>query len=189
MLEPHLGDEMQMDELEATLVELRTYLEPLWKSWKDENKPWWVEDEILSTGMCRFTAAFLHPLLEDITGRSWEIKGGMTAFHVADSGWTGKGKPNSSWSARDGMGGMKTVAGTWEDHYWLTDGTVNVDLTADQFGWEPILVTDVGDDRYLANWKKKSVIGHMDGVRFRAGEWRSDWLALASPPPGAGPGP
>lgn len=126
--------------------------------------------------MCRFAVAFLQPLLKQASGEDWTIKGGMSDFHLDDYGWTKVGRPNSAWGKEDGVGGMLTTAGVWKDHYWLSNGAVLVDITADQFGWDAVLISRADDERYLENWAKKSVIGHMDGVKLRSTNWRRDWL-------------
>jgi len=100
----------------------------------------------------------------------------MSDFHLDDYGWTKVGRPNSAWGKEDGVGGMLTTAGVWKDHYWLSNGAVLVDITADQFGWDAVLISRADDERYLENWAKKSVIGHMDGVKLRSTNWRRDWL-------------
>lgn len=164
-------------DLPTFLTETRAFLEPLWRGFKDERHPGWEERELLSFGMCRFTAAFLRPILEEATDRKWSVIGGLSHFHPADEGWDRtKGKPNSAFDAEDGVGGILTIEGIWLDHYWLTDGATIIDLTADQAGWEPILVTDAKDERYLANWKASFVKAHLKDVSKRSGEWRQQWF-------------
>lgn len=167
---------MDDDDLQGLLAEIREFLEPGWRAFKDERHPGWEERESLSFGMCRFTAAFLRPVLQEATGRKWSVACGMSQFHPSDPGWDRRnGKPASSFASCDGKGGMQTADGGWIDHYWLTDGSMIVDLTADQAGWQPILVTDVKDSRYLANWKPSFVKSHMAEVENRASGWRRQW--------------
>lgn len=50
---------------------------------------------------------------------------------------------------------------SWDGHYWVEgvlDGQrVIVDLTADQYGWDKVIVTDVGDPRYRASYRRSTV--------------------------------
>lgn len=45
-------------------------------------------------------------------------------------------------------GGFKDQNGKWNFHYWLVLDNQIVDLTADQFGESPIIITSIKDHRY-----------------------------------------
>jgi len=159
-----------------TLRMVRNFLEPLWGAWKTSRRSGWENRERVALGMCRFTAAFLKPILDEMTGHKWSVVAGFADFHLLDPGWDKKnGRPATAFAAEDGVGGMIDKNGKWHDHYWLTDGATIIDLTADQFGWEPVIVTPVTDDRYLVNWKPSMVKQHLKDVSQRAAEWREKW--------------
>lgn len=178
--------------IEEFLAEVRPFLEERWCAWKRDRIPD-APACAPSLGMCRFTCAFLLPLMIErfpaadaaaaVDRRrrsvSWRVAAGMSDFHPADDGWlTGRGKPPSSWRNDDGIGGMRTVAGVWRDHYWLvrSDGVL-ADVTADQFGHETIIVSVQDDLRYLENWKPAWAAEHLKEVAGRAADWRRDWQA------------
>lgn len=192
-------------DIHVFLAQVRPFLEDCWLSWKRERfgpdlgrattSAWTT-----SAGMCRFTCAFLLPLMierfpavkvDDGAGRrrrpaQWRVAAGMSDFHPADDGWlTGCGKPASSWRDNDGIGGMRTIDGMWRDHYWLvrSDGVL-ADLTADQFGHEAIVVSRQDDDRYLENWKAAWAAEHLEEVAGRAAEWRRNWQMVEEAVPG-----
>lgn len=136
-----------------TLTTIRAFLEISWEKWKIER----LRDLTvpLSTGMCRFSSIFLHPILEDRTGRSWKMVGGET---------------------RDGdVGGMMDSNGEWQPHYWLTDGNMIVDVTADQFGHDPIILTDYADPRYRANLTSLELRWHIADASITPAAWHRDF--------------
>ncbi|MCS4088662.1 hypothetical protein [Rhizobium sp. BK176] len=51
---------------------------------------------------------------------------------------------------------MLDTSGRWSGHFWI-EGVVDcgasviVDLTADQFGYDPVILADRDDDRYRCN--------------------------------------
>src|SRR3546814_14714712 len=74
---------------------------------------------------------------------------------------------------------MQAFNSTWHDHYWVVDdeGDRLVDITADQFGHDAIIVTDTDDLRYAANYEDWAVADDLDPVRHRV----RPWLERASP--------
>jgi len=171
-----------MDELVSAANELSEFVEPLWREWKEQN-PSLQGGESLSFGMCRFTSAFAGPILNRQFGLRLKPFAGFTNFHPADPGWDKRhGKPASTFKGQDGVGGMLGTDGLWHEHYWLSDGITIVDLTAEQFGWEPVIVAAGEDPRYLANWKPSAVTSHMRDVTLRAKGWQELWLERRNPP-------
>lgn len=159
-------------EIFEALQQIRAFLEPKWRDWRASNESHRGDPGVVSFRMCGFSSLFLREaLMADFPAGAWAVKGGCSSFHPADPGWTGDGER--------GRGGMVDAAGAWHDHYWVTgtciDGPVILDLTADQFGHDPIIVTDKGDSRYLRNWRDSHVRRHMDGVKTRVGVWMSEW--------------
>jgi hypothetical protein len=37
----------------------------------------------------------------------------------------------------------------WEGHAWVVSGDIIIDITADQFGCDPIVITTISDTRYV----------------------------------------
>lgn len=194
-----MTDRDEQLQLRGFLLDLRPFLEERWHDWKHERfgpeLGVQVIDEqempvghTMSWGMCRFTTAFLLPLLarhfplagqEHQPWAGWRAASGTADFLSIDPGWNRKGRPNSTLFARDGRGGMVDVSSIWRDHCWVVrrDGLL-VDLTADQFGHEEVIVCTTDDPRYLENWKKTFVIRQIADVRPRADEWLAAWDAL-----------
>lgn len=116
----------RLAELERLLRAARAFLEPHWKLWWEHaGQPAW--QTTLSAGTCGRTSCFLKDLLPEY-GFAARIAFGSPmececGFHT-DEGWKG--------------------------HCWivLTDPSCIVDLTADQFGEAPILITGVNDPRF-----------------------------------------
>lgn len=138
------------NEIEAQVIAVRAFLEPLWETWKIERNR--DTSAPPSASMCRFTAIFLKPILEENTGRRWKIAGGYE--------WMGDN------------GGMIDPHGVWRSHYWLTDGETIVDITADQFGHHPVIVTDHQDVRYRANFSSAEIRRHVADANLTPAAWR-----------------
>ncbi|MBK0024510.1 hypothetical protein IAE29_24935 [Ochrobactrum sp. S46] len=60
------------------------------------------------------------------------------------SGTPYAGKGSLSGAARGFYTGMQ-----WEGHAWVVSGDIVIDITADQFGCDPIVITTVFDTRYV----------------------------------------
>lgn len=131
-------------ELGAVLTVLRTALEGYWAAWaKEKNRP----EVATGATMCRFTAPFLVRIL----GKKWYVAGGQANFAGDPAGF---------------FDGKK-----WHGHYWVTDGERIVDLTAHQFGAEPIVLTTSADPRYSANYTKGELREAQQHVSIRARKW------------------
>jgi hypothetical protein len=103
---------------------------------------------IACTYWCEHTSTFLRDALASVDPR-WHLVGGFM-------------------SNRDG--------GPSQPHWWLENGQCLVDLTAEQFGWEPVVIAALDDPRYqrhglptrrnlrntLAQWKGQSSRPWMD---------------------------
>lgn len=81
-----------------------------------------------SSGACLYAAFLLQQTLEKFAGCSVEIRGGDGA----------------------GDGGLRGLDGAWHGHYWaeveLQNGSrIVADITADQFGYEPVVVVPIGE--------------------------------------------
>lgn len=59
-------------------------------------------------------------------------------------------------------------------HWWLENGTQIIDLTGDQFGWEPIYHGPI-DQRYL-RVEKLCNTAAVRAVKSVVARWEKDWL-------------
>lgn len=140
-------------QLLAKLQPLREYLGHCWAAWAAEkNKP----ENADGKNMCRFTAAFL----ANVLGKPWRAVGGGCRYNF---------QGNSLLSVGGFFDGTN-----WQAHYWVTDGKRIVDLTANQFGAEPIIITSAKDPRYDANYWPSEVREALTHVRARARQWAAE---------------
>lgn len=105
-------------------------------------------------GMCRFTAAFLQAFLRK-QGLALQVAGG------------------SVWPPQFTSGGFMDAHGEWHPHYWLTDGHWIYDITASQFGAEPVIITPLTDPRYQENFSAQEIREHLVHVRATVKQWQS----------------
>jgi hypothetical protein len=97
--------------------------------------------------MCRFTAAFAVKNL----GWRFDVVGGEPLF------------PGDAAGYFDGA--------QWHGHYWVTDGARIVDLTADQFGADPLVFVRMPDARYATNYTTEELEDSLVHVSARASNW------------------
>lgn len=132
-----------------------------------------------SHGMCRVTALSALPLLKEAfpDGR-WRMVGGHPSILYGQDFPSGTFAPDlqgwdgGMWSERSHL---------WHGHYWVEGMSagerVIVDLTADQFGWSPVVVTYGADERYRANFSEAKIQSMSDDpiieslVRLVPNEW------------------
>jgi hypothetical protein len=132
------------------LVLARNALEGYWSAWAVErNRP----DAASGATMCRFTAAFLVLVL----GWRWRVVGGAPNY---------PGEPTGFFDGK-----------AWHAHYWVTDGERIVDLTANQFGAVPLIVTSADDERYRENYSYEELADALHHVRSRAQQWAEEFAA------------
>lgn len=101
-----------------------------------------VVPEPLSTCMCQHTSLFLLRLL----GKDWRVVGGQ----MSDNHKIGLG----------------------HDHWWLVIDDTILDLTADQFGWSAIIITNTGDRRY-SHEDELSRKSWLRGTRYTVALWEA----------------
>lgn len=143
------------------LTQIRKFLIPHWVAWGNSSEKIVTEK---GEGMCRFTAAFLARVL----GKGWKFDGGYPdVFDPRSLQWV---------YCVDG-GGYKLPSGTWEAHYWATDGKVIVDLTASQFGEQDVVIVPISDARYKSTMTAFLRKESMKDVRYRANQWADLWDA------------
>lgn len=135
---------MTIFELQHQLAMARSALEGYWAAWAIERK---LPDAATGATMCRFTSAFLVLIL----GNEWWVTGGEPYGAGERAGFF------------DGS--------NWHAHYWITDGELIVDLTANQFGAPSIVVTTAEDLRYSENCSDGELSESLLHVQDRANEW------------------
>ncbi|WP_088892892.1 hypothetical protein [Leptolyngbya ohadii] len=137
---------------------VRQFLEPHWlaahQGWSDIPDP-------LSRWMCRYSSIFLATLLREQSQEPWSIVGG---------------RPPRSLNAKvEGEFGILAWDGTWNDHCWVTGRGLIIDLTADQFGHDPIIVTASSDPRYRANLTEDEMAQDFQKLQRRSTQWLAAW--------------
>jgi hypothetical protein len=150
---------MPAPEITELLVEIRQFLEPYWlvahQGWGDIPDP-------LSRWMCRYTSLFLATVLrETYCDTDWQIIGGRPAQAVNATAQT--------------QVGIFACDGTWNDHCWVEgDGRI-LDLTADQFGYSPVIVTAISDRRYRSNLTERDMAENFQKLQHRPIKWLGEW--------------
>lgn len=146
--------------------EVRSFLEPRWIEFQRQRGLVYASHP--STGMCRLSAMFLlHVLEREFPAGGWQCLGGSPDPDDEDVDPT-LGLP----------GGYRDSNGEWSGHYWIADGGFEfvVDVTADQFGGEPVVVAeDAADNGYRENYAGPAVRERMKDVRDRVAAWLDEW--------------
>jgi hypothetical protein len=107
----------------ALAHQVRDFLEPYWAVWnRRAGSPL---KRTLSQGTCGRSSLFLRDVLR---------AQGLQADYVA-------GSPS------EGPQGYR-LDGVWHGHAWVQSGGWIIDVTADQFGAAPVVITPVGDQTY-----------------------------------------
>jgi hypothetical protein len=127
------------------LAAIRQFLEPLWQELQRE---WGGEEGACpSLYMCRHAALFLVAVLPGA-----EIEAG-----------------------RGDGAGFLDANGQWQDHAWVRQGEWLLDITADQFGAAPVIVTAPHDPRYRANLSQAEITTQFSRLKPRWREWERMW--------------
>lgn len=136
---------------------IRQFLEP---HWLESHQGWGEVPDLLSQYMCRYTSIFLATLLREQHGQDvWKIVGG---------------RPPQSPTETDRVG-MLASDSTWNDHCWVEGLGLIVDITADQFGHAPVIVTPVSDPRYRANLTEADLAPAFQKLQHRPIRWLAAW--------------
>jgi hypothetical protein len=146
--------------LEVFLQDVRRFLEPIWvkthKSWDDEPMP-----DPPSKYMCRYSCLFLQQLLQQYGYGQWSIELGRPPS--PDLNGTKEGK--FGYYAKDG----------WYDHAWLVKDGVIIDITADQYGDAPIIISSITSSKYNANLSEDNAAMDLKKLKKRAVSWIDMW--------------
>lgn len=139
-----------LNDITSTLEEFRPLLENRIASLFGGKRP--GHD---TSGCCAgASAALLKVLRAEYPEAQWKFTGGY--------GSDQKLSPDSATYLDLTMhpGGMLNRSGEWRGHFWI-EGTLSsgqrviVDITADQFGHEKLIVTDTDDPRYRKNLRSE----------------------------------
>nr|MBW0149644.1 lasso peptide biosynthesis protein [Phenylobacterium sp.] len=126
------GDPSLRAQLVATATGLRRFMEPVWDDWLAAEP--WRRGATPSAGACGRTSLFVRDVLR---------------AQGHDAQWS-NGVPRRAATSPIGDFGF-LAHGRWESHAWVTCQGWIVDITADQFGAPPVIVTPATDPRYAAN--------------------------------------
>jgi hypothetical protein len=139
----------------------RAFLEPRWltlhQSWGE------AQPTIPSQYMCRYSSIFIQKILNTYPNQSWQLVAGRPLSRALE------GRP-------DGLFGFCTASGLFFDHCWVQSADLIVDLTADQFGAETVIITSVGDPRYHPNLDAVNFQRDIDKLSYRSQQWLQEWL-------------
>lgn len=137
------------------LAAVRSFLE---QKWAERGRP----DPDQS---CVATASFLSKLIPGA-----EIRGGQPEGHrdLVQHGMA------TEEEARSG-GGYRDDDGYLMPHIWVETGGSIYDLTADQFGGDPVTVTGTGDDRYVPSELSEKNTRALRAVDAETDEWMEEW--------------
>ncbi|NTF17009.1 hypothetical protein G6L37_01020 [Agrobacterium rubi] len=159
------------DEVYEAMVELRPLVEERIYEWLAANPGHQPPSGVpLTTGFCRGVAAGVELILREMFPDCyWRVAGGFGVEYCTD-------RPDNLGDFADldlFPGGMVNDDDEWHGHFWVTGGDpdgdegVIVDLSADQFGHEPIVVTDSADVRYREN----CLLGPHEKIRLSEHAW------------------
>jgi hypothetical protein len=139
----------------------RNFLEPRWFSlhqlWGDS------QPRALSKFMCRYTSIFLKAVLNIETQASWRLVAGRPILKEYEG-------------TEKGFAGFCTSTGLYFDHCWVQLGDLIVDITADQFGAEAVIITSVGDPRYSSNLEESDFCRDIAKLSRRPEQWLQEWV-------------
>lgn len=161
---------VRLGDLESVLGDVRSVLEEV--TWKELRCLVPAPDYIYppgaeftsSHGMCWVSSACSIPLLEQVyPDAAWKVAGGHPRNAYEQSYPNGTFR-NQEWWQDGGMWAADRKK--WDGHYWvegvLDDQRILVDLTADQFGWPPVIVTSASDTRYNGNFSEAKIAKDLD---------------------------
>ncbi len=161
------------------MVEVRPYVEARIEEWIDRNpgfaRP--PKGAPLTTGFCRGVAAGIAVILaEAYPDCFWRVAGGFGIEYGTEAASDLAGFVDGECFP----GGMIDAAGEWHGHFWVTGGDPEsdegliVDLSADQFGHDPVVVTQIEDPRYREN----SLLGTDEMIRPSEQAWGMQLYAM-----------
>lgn len=152
---------LSMADVHSAARDARALLEPLWARVRRGRPP---AGQTSSSGLCIPSAVLLRRLLAAAFPGSWRVAGGSPFVKDGTSFRPGEPRPMD--------GGTIDKLGARRDHRWVVDDVsgVLVDVSADQFGHEGIIVSHSEDRRYRESHPNldSSVGGTPRGLRALA---------------------
>lgn len=151
----------RLNEIQRIASVARLFIEPVWGRWHRSRGHASLHPPARYT--CGRTSLFLRDVLRHE---------GYPAEWMSGTPYAGgRGAPDAACGFHSGT--------RWEGHAWVVSGKIIVDITADQFGDNPVVVTSTSDARY---------VGSMDLADPAAIEARReavvalwpDWMAFRS---------
>lgn len=153
--------------LKDELQDIRTLLSEHWINWKNDNNYTMDDDDTPSRDMCRFTSVFLYRwLIENYPEEDWKIRGGIADRRLVKN-------PDPAFT-HEPYGGYQ-CHGIWFGHFWVEGDKNIIDLTADQFDGDEIIITDLNDPRYKCNMADCELLDAMIFGSEDAHEWFNEW--------------
>ena len=180
---------------------VRAFLLPLWRDYhrnlvssrfhpQHSRMP-----EVLSEGLCRHTTLFLYRLFRLEGDDGWAPQGGLCRHRGSEDrdirlerGWRGRALyadhdrevlhypvsldfETAEYAWFDGRS-------MWDVHWWLRKGETVVDLTADQFGWAPVIHGAPLPQDDLRVREDMTGVSPLSGYRPMVNAWLMQWEAL-----------
>ena len=149
---------MTENELFSLCAAVRVFLEP---QWLQAHSAWGDIPKVPSTYMCRYTSIFLKILLSSKNQRC-QLEAGRPPEKMLNG-------------TQEGRFGFCTSYGAFFDHCWLRTENRIIDLTADQFGAQKIIITSVGDTRYSQNLEENDLRKDIIKLSRRPKHWLRKW--------------
>jgi hypothetical protein len=141
-------------------VQFRSFLEPRWFSlhqlWGD------TSTERLSRYMCRYTSIFIKTVLNVDNQKLWRLVAGKPVTKEKEG-------------TAEGCFGFRTSSGIFFDHCWVQSDNLIVDITADQFGAEEVIITSVSDSRYYPNLEEADFNQEIVKLSHHPERWLKEW--------------
>lgn len=75
----------------------------------------------------------------------------------------------------EGCFGFRTSSGIFFDHCWVQSDNLIVDITADQFGAEEVIITSVSDSRYYPNLEEADFSKEIAKLSHHPERWLQEW--------------
>jgi hypothetical protein len=137
----------------------RAFLKPAWVRWQHAHGE--PIAEVLSSNTCGRSSLFLRNVLR------------AEGFPAE---WA-NGTPRLSEDGPD-IGPFGFFTGhRWESHAWVVSGDLILDITADQFGAPPVIVTSVSDERYRTGSGDTAPQSAIEARRVTVETLWPDWLS------------
>lgn len=117
-----------------------------------------------SSGLCKQSTFVCKIMLNNLFGENWSVGGGhMLKKDTSGFDWVKKSHHKEfleSDTPKPMMGGALLVNNKMEvfgTHWWLERDGIIIDLSADQFGHDSVIITTTDDNRYIKNSKRSGL--------------------------------